>query len=148
MVVKGNHDRAIEGGGGYFNEASRAALRWARETLTEEQKTFLASRPLVEREGAVCYVHASAAKPERWVYIDSSAAAKRCADAAKACYTFCGHLHDQVLYFENAQGRMSEFRPFPAWQSRCAATVTGSQSSARSGNRVIEIQRRLIPCSI
>ena len=112
-VIKGNHDRAIEGGGGYFNEASRAALRWASETLTREQKSFLASLPLVERAGDVCYVHASATKPERWDYIDSSAAAKRCADAANACYTFCGHVHDQVLYFENAQGRMSEFRPFP-----------------------------------
>ena len=113
MVIKGNHDKAIEGGGGYFNEASRAALRWARETLTREQKSFLASLPLIEREGAICYVHASAAAPGRWDYIDSPAAAKRCADAANACYTFCGHVHDQVLYFESAQGRMSEFRPFP-----------------------------------
>jgi diadenosine tetraphosphatase ApaH/serine/threonine PP2A family protein phosphatase len=113
MVIKGNHDTAVEAGGGYFNDASRAALRWARDTLTQEQKGFLASLPLVEREGAVCYVHASAAKPERWDYIDSSAAAKRCADASDACYTFCGHVHDQVLYFENVQGRMNEFRPFP-----------------------------------
>jgi diadenosine tetraphosphatase ApaH/serine/threonine PP2A family protein phosphatase len=113
VAIKGNHDKAVEGGGGYFNEASRAALQWARETLTGEQKGFLASLPLVVRQGAVCYVHASAAKPERWDYIDSPAAAKRCADAATACYTFCGHVHDQVLYFESAQGRMSEFRPFP-----------------------------------
>jgi len=113
VVLMGNHDQAIETGGGYFNEAARAALQWHAETLTAEQKDFIATLPLIVRQEAVCFVHASAAAPERWDYIDSPAAAKRCADAADACYTFCGHVHDQVLYFENAQGRMSEFRPFP-----------------------------------
>src|ERR1700675_3361531 len=60
IVLKGNHDEAINKGGGYFNEASRAALQWARETLTQEQKRFLDSLPLIERQGTVCYVHASA----------------------------------------------------------------------------------------
>jgi diadenosine tetraphosphatase ApaH/serine/threonine PP2A family protein phosphatase len=113
LVLKGNHDEAIDKSGGYFNAASQAALQWARETLTHEQKRFLAELPLIERQGAVCYAHASAAAPERWDYIDSPAAAKRCADASDACYTFCGHVHDQVLYFESGQSRMSEFRPFP-----------------------------------
>jgi diadenosine tetraphosphatase ApaH/serine/threonine PP2A family protein phosphatase len=113
VVLKGNHDQAIESGGGYFNDAARAALEWARETLTHEQKAFLAALPLVARDESICFVHASAASPERWDYIDSPAAAKRCADAADACYTFCGHVHDQVLYFDNARGRMSEFRPSP-----------------------------------
>jgi len=113
VVLKGNHDEAIAKRGGYFNDAARAALQWARETLTEEQKDFLVSLPLVVRHETVCFVHASAAAPERWDYIDSPAAAKRCADAADTCYTFCGHVHDQVLYFDNARGRMSEFRPFP-----------------------------------
>jgi diadenosine tetraphosphatase ApaH/serine/threonine PP2A family protein phosphatase len=113
IVLKGNHDEAVEKDGGYFNDAARAAIRWARETLTQEQKRFLASLSLIERQGNVCYVHASAASPKRWSYVDSPAAARRCADAANVCYTFCGHIHDQVLYFENAQGRMSEFRPFP-----------------------------------
>jgi diadenosine tetraphosphatase ApaH/serine/threonine PP2A family protein phosphatase len=113
VVLKGNHDEAIQKSGGYFNDASRAALEWARETLTQEQKRFLASLPLILRQETVCFVHASAAAPERWDYIDSPATAKRCADAANTCYTFCGHVHDQVLYFDNAQGRMSEFRPSP-----------------------------------
>jgi hypothetical protein len=45
-------------------------------------------------------VHASAAFPARWDYVDSPTAAKRCTDAARTTYTFCGHLHDQVLFFE------------------------------------------------
>src|ERR1700674_2855061 len=67
--LKGNHDEAIEKGGGYFNGASRAALQWARETLTQQQKDFLASLPLVVRHETICFVHASAAAPKRWNYI-------------------------------------------------------------------------------
>jgi diadenosine tetraphosphatase ApaH/serine/threonine PP2A family protein phosphatase len=113
LVLKGNHDEAIDKSAGYFNDASQAALQWARDSLSSEQKRFLIALPLLAREGTVCYVHASAAAPERWDYIDSPAAAKRCTNATDACYTFCGHVHDQVLYFETAQGRMSEFRPYP-----------------------------------
>ena len=139
IVVKGNHDDAIEKKGGYFNEPSRAALEWARETLTPGQKRFLESLPLVRREGEVCYVHASAATPERWIYIDSPAAAKRCADATDARYTFCGHVHDQVLYFENGQGGMSEFRPYPgtaipARSHRRWVAIVGSVGQPRDRN--------------
>ena len=139
VVLKGNHDEAIEGGGGYFNDAARAALQWARETLTEEQKAFLAALPLVVRDETVCFVHASAAAPERWNYIDSPAAAKRCADAADARYTFCGHVHDQVLYFENTRGRMSEFRPFPGTEipvrsHRRWVVIVGSVGQPRDRN--------------
>jgi predicted phosphodiesterase len=139
VVLKGNHDEAIEGRGGYFNDAARAALQWAGETLTLEQKDFLASLPLVVRHETVCFAHASAAAPERWDYIDSPAAAKRCANAAEACYTFCGHVHDQVLYFENARGRMSEFRPFPGTEipvrdHRRWVVIVGSVGQPRDRN--------------
>jgi diadenosine tetraphosphatase ApaH/serine/threonine PP2A family protein phosphatase len=110
-VVKGNHDQAVEKKGGYFNDAARASLDWARATLGDRQKRFLAALPLVLHEPDVCYVHASAAFPERWDYVDSPSAARRCADAAQAAYTFCGHVHDQALYFEGADGRMKVFRP-------------------------------------
>ena len=113
VVILGNHDAAVEVEETYFNHAARAAIDWARDTLTPEQKAFVRGLPLIVREGPVCYVHATALNPERWDYIDSPGAAQRCANAANTSYTFCGHVHDQVLYFENSRGRMSEFRPFP-----------------------------------
>jgi diadenosine tetraphosphatase ApaH/serine/threonine PP2A family protein phosphatase len=113
LTLKGNHDEAIAKSSSYFNEAAQAALELARKRLGSGHKRFLAALPLVWRDGGVCYVHASAANPERWNYIDSPSAAKRCLDAAQATYTFCGHVHDQLLYFENPHGRMSEFRPSP-----------------------------------
>ena len=147
VVLKGNHDEAVEESGGYFNDASRAAIEWARETLSEEQRRFLAKLPLVVREGEACYVHASAASPERWDYVDSPSAAKRCADAAQVAYTFCGHVHDQVLYFEAARGRMMEFRPSRARRSRCEVIDAGSPSLVRWDNRATAIRRRPMRCS-
>ena len=113
VVLKGNHDEAIEKRESYFNDAAQAALDLARKLLSAEQKRFLAQLPLIAREDAICYAHASAAAPEKWPYIDSPDAALRCVDAALAPYAFCGHIHDQVLFFEVSGGRMSEFRPVP-----------------------------------
>jgi diadenosine tetraphosphatase ApaH/serine/threonine PP2A family protein phosphatase len=113
IAIKGNHDAAIERRSSYFNEQAQAALDWARHTLTDEQKRFLAALPLHVERSPSYFVHASAATPERWDYIDSPGAALRCAQAAGQTYTFCGHVHDQLLYFETIAGRMSEFRPVP-----------------------------------
>ena len=113
IALKGNHDEAVEKKESYFNDAAQAALDLARSVLSVEQKRFLADLPLMAKEDAMCLVHASAASPAKWTYIDSPGAAKRCADAAQASHTFCGHMHDQVLYFESSGGRMNEFHPLP-----------------------------------
>jgi diadenosine tetraphosphatase ApaH/serine/threonine PP2A family protein phosphatase len=139
IVLRGNHDQAVEKAAGYFNDAARASLAWARETLHPGQKRFLAELPLVLRNGEICYVHASAAFPERWDYVDSPAAAKRCADAAEVTYTFCGHVHDQVLFFEGASGRMKVFRPvagtpIPVRGHRRWVAIVGSVGQPRDRN--------------
>ena len=113
IAVKGNHDEAIERSNGYYNEAALAALDWARSTLSPQQRDFLAALPLIHCDDSACYVHASPAYPERWDYVDSPAAAKRGAAATEATHTFCGHVHDQMLYFESSTGRMSPFTPVP-----------------------------------
>jgi len=113
IAVKGNHDAAIEKRHGYFQEEARAALDLAHRTLTDEQKRFLGELPLRVDRGPSCFVHATAAMPERWVYVDSPGTALDCARASDRNYTFCGHVHDQALYFETIAGRMSDFRPVP-----------------------------------
>ena len=139
IVLRGNHDQAISKAAGYFNDAARASLAWARETLAPAQQQFLAELPLVHRDGEICYVHASAANPERWDYVDSPAAAKRCADAAQTSYTFCGHVHDQVLFFEAANARMRAFRPvagrpIPIRGHRRWVALVGSVGQPRDRN--------------
>jgi diadenosine tetraphosphatase ApaH/serine/threonine PP2A family protein phosphatase len=139
IVIKGNHDEAIAKDVSYFNHASWAAIEWARATLGEENKRFLDALPLVHRDAEICYVHASAASPERWDYIDSASTARRCADAAQATYTFCGHVHDQLLYFDAAGGRMNVFRPvagtpIPMQGSRRWVAIVGSVGQPRDHN--------------
>jgi len=139
IAIKGNHDEAIEGRVTYFNDQARAALDWARKTLPSDQRRFLADLPLRVDRAPMCFVHATADAPERWDYVDSPRAAQKCADAAKAAYTFCGHLHDQILYFESAEGRMSAFVPtvdtaIPVRDTRRWVAVVGSVGQPRDRN--------------
>jgi diadenosine tetraphosphatase ApaH/serine/threonine PP2A family protein phosphatase len=113
IAVKGNHDEALEKRAGYMNDAAKDSIEWTRKALSVECKTFLSSLPLVLREDAMCFVHASAASPARWDYVDAPSAARRSAEAAQATYTFSGHVHEQMLYFETSQGRWSAFQPTP-----------------------------------
>ena len=113
VAVRGNHDDAVANPASYLEDSAKEAIDWARQTMTGEQKKFLADLPLIVREDSVCFVHASAVDPARWIYVSSPAAALDCANAAGRTYTFCGHLHEQRLYFEGREGIMSEFLPIP-----------------------------------
>lgn len=139
LALKGNHDEAVAKSSSYFNESAQAAIELARTQLGAGHKHFLAGLPLLQREGSQCYVHASASRPERWSYVDSPSAAKRCVDAAQTTYTFCGHVHDQLLYFENQHGRMCEFRPtpgtpIPVHSRRRWLAIVGSVGQPRDRN--------------
>jgi len=113
VVVKGNHDDAMEHPAGYFNHEAQASLDWAHKTLTAGQRAFLRGLPLVVREPPLCAVHASADRPERWEYVDSAHSAERSAGSATTPFTFCGHVHLQRLYFETGAGKMRAFQPNP-----------------------------------
>jgi diadenosine tetraphosphatase ApaH/serine/threonine PP2A family protein phosphatase len=150
VALKGNHDEAVEKGGGYFNEAALAAIDLARTTLDAGQRRFLDELPLIVRDGDLCFVHASAASPGKWDYVDSASAALRCADAAQTRYVFCGHVHDQALYFETAERKMREFRPvsgvaIPVRRGR--RWVALAHARLGSGDRAVEILRTLSPVS-
>lgn len=139
VVVKGNHDDAVCRPSGYLNEAAAAAIRWTSAALTPAQREFLAALPLSICEGDVCFVHASAAQPERWDYVDSPAAARRSAQAAGVPYTFSGHVHDPMLYVSGADGRMVAFDPRPGLAIPLAPhrrwlAIAGSVGQPRDGN--------------
>lgn len=113
VVVKGNHDEAVDKTPRYMNDSLRAVIDWTRTALSPEAKAFLSTLPLQTRDEDRLFVHASAALPQRWDYIDSPGAAERCIQAANATYTFAGHVHDQELYFETGPGKATLFRPVP-----------------------------------
>lgn len=139
IAVKGNHDEAVDGSSVYLNDAARSAIEWTRGVLTAEQKRFLSVLPVCVREDRMCFVHGSAAMPERWDYVDGPGAAKRSVEAADLPYTFCGHVHDQTLYFEAARGNMGAFHPtsgtpIPIGHHRRWLAIVGSVGQPRDSN--------------
>ena len=140
LVVKGNHDEAVEQRAArYLNDAARDAIDWARETLTREAKDFLARLSPCVRDGEVCLVHASAAGPERWEYVDSASSALRSMQAAAVTYTFSGHVHDQVLFAQVSADKATRYRPIPGSAVPVAGHrkwlgLVGSVGQPRDGN--------------
>lgn len=113
IAVRGNHDEAIYSDSIYMNDSAMAAIRYARQVLTAAQTMFLRNLPMLVREGTCCFVHASAASPEKYPYIDSPSAAQHCAEVSETPHTFCGHMHEQRLYFGTPRAKMTLFRPTP-----------------------------------
>ena len=138
IVLKGNHDAAIARNGG-MSDGAQDAIAWTRAALGEQAKTWLGTLPLCVRDGELCFVHASAARPERWEYVDTPDAARRSAAAAGVPWTFCGHVHRQTLFFETSPGKMTEFAPVPGTavpvhKNRRWVAVVGSVGQPRERN--------------
>jgi diadenosine tetraphosphatase ApaH/serine/threonine PP2A family protein phosphatase len=139
IALRGNHDEAVYKPDLYMNEMARSAIDYAKQVLTPAQTLFLRELPLIVREDARCYVHASAASPEKYPYLDSPAAAQRCAESSGAMHTFCGHVHEQRLYFAASGSRMTQFRPtpgiaIPTPAHRSWVALVGSVGQPRDGN--------------
>jgi diadenosine tetraphosphatase ApaH/serine/threonine PP2A family protein phosphatase len=140
VVVRGNHDTAVfEGASEYMDPRARAAIDWTRGRLSAEHRAFLEGLPLTTRRGSAFFVHASAAAPERWTYVSDPLAAENSLLAAEATWVFCGHVHEQVLYFTGASGRPLPFRPVPGTSipvpgHRRWLAVVGSAGQPRDGN--------------
>lgn len=139
IAVKGNHDEAIDDARHYMNEMAREAIDWQRERLTPESRAFLASLPMCVRREGVCYVHASAAAPGNWDYVDSPSEARRSMESAEEAHTFSGHVHVQELFHLSSGGRAGVFRPVPGTpvpvgRHRRWLALVGSVGQPRDGN--------------
>ena len=140
VVVLGNHDAAVIGRRtDPMTPHAQAAIVWTRSQLGDRQRAFLTGLPLTVRQGNTLFVHASAVAPERWHYVTSAVQAEHSMRAAKASYVFCGHVHEQVLYFVGASGRPMPFRPIsgtpiPLGQHRRWLAIVGSAGQPRDRN--------------
>lgn len=139
VVVLGNHDAAALGREANLNPHAQAAIAWTRGQLGTSQRAFLQALPLAVKEDDMLFVHASAAAPEQWVYITSPAQADASIRAGGASYVFCGHVHEQQLYFRGADGRPALFQPIPdipipATRQRQWLAIVGSTGQPRDLN--------------
>jgi diadenosine tetraphosphatase ApaH/serine/threonine PP2A family protein phosphatase len=155
VVVKGNHDAAaVDEEMGYLNHSAAEAIAWTRTRLDAGQAEFIRGLPLCVREEEACFVHASAARPEQWDYVDSPQAAQKSANAAARPFTFSGHVHDQRLFVADAHERMVPFSPragadVPLRPHRKCVILVGSVGQPRDGNpaaayAMVDFQRQLV----
>jgi len=139
VVVQGNHDAWVAKYSGAMSEGAQDTLLWTRKVLGAEDVGWLGSLPLCVRQEQRCYVHASAASPARWEYVDDARSAKNSAQAAGVAWTFSGHVHRQVLYFGAWSGTMTAFAPVPGNAVPTAPTrrwvaIVGSVGQPRERN--------------
>jgi len=114
VVVLGNHDAAALGRDvAGMNAQAMSAIVWTRKRLARRHVDFLEALPLSVREDDRLFVHASAAAPERWTYVTGRRQAAQSLEATDASIIFCGHVHEQKLYYTVATGFPMPFRPIP-----------------------------------
>lgn len=140
IAVMGNHDAAVLGRlSDYMNEEAAAAVEWTRTQLREGHRAFLESLPLTLRDEDRFFVHASAAAPEKWIYVVDALRAAYSIEAGAATYLFCGHVHEPTLYYIAAAGRPRPFTPvpgtpIPVGRHRRWLAIVGSAGQPRDGN--------------
>lgn len=139
MVVKGNHDAAIESGAQDMNAVARAAIDWTRPRLTPEARAWLRALPVTQAEGDALYTHASAHCPEDWIYVTSEREANFGFRSTEAALVFCGHVHIPALYSADLAGRVQAHpvKPgvaVPLLTSRRWMAVAGAVGQPRDGS--------------
>lgn len=139
-AVLGNHDAAVlRGPRKSMNEDARRAIEWTRARLDARHLEFLAGLPLSVEEDDRLYVHANAWAPGEWAYITGTIEAERSLRATHCRYTFCGHMHEPMLYYRPEQGRARAFKPVPGIAIPLGTrhhwlAIPGSAGQPRDGN--------------
>jgi diadenosine tetraphosphatase ApaH/serine/threonine PP2A family protein phosphatase len=91
------------------------------------------------KRGERLFVHASAADPERWLYVLSALDAARSLRAVSAREVFSGHTHTPALYHLAANGAVAAFQPVPGTPIKLSSlrrwlVIPGSVGQPRDGN--------------
>ena len=139
IVVLGNHDAAVIGRRTTLNRNAQTAIAWTQGQLGDGQRAFLANLPLTVRQDDILFVHASADVPEEWTYVTGAIEAERSMQAAAAGFVFCGHVHEQMLYYLGVDGHPMPFRPvagtpIPTARHRRWLAIVGSAGQPRDAN--------------
>jgi len=140
-VVKGNHDDAAVNPQPNSQRADHIGGTWSHAHLSGEHRAFLADLPLLARHDKLLLVHASAVDPARWTYVTGpreAAESMAAAQSQQATHVFCGHVHEQRLFYIGAAGRTMAFEPtsgvaLPVPAHRQWLATVGSAGQPRDG---------------
>jgi diadenosine tetraphosphatase ApaH/serine/threonine PP2A family protein phosphatase len=140
IAVRGNHDASVADPAreGLHDEAQQVA-DWTRSRLDADDLAFLRELPLTHEDAGVLYVHANAYAPARWDYLVGRVEVGRSLAATEATMTFCGHVHEPMLWTMSPTGKLGEFSPvadtaIPVPGHRRWLAVVGSAGQPRDGD--------------
>jgi diadenosine tetraphosphatase ApaH/serine/threonine PP2A family protein phosphatase len=143
VVVRGNHDAAALQPPAAQQTAQDVSAAWTHARLGPGHQAFLARLPLTATLGDTLFVHASAHLPQQWEYVDRAVLAERSLHAAARDWgtrrVFCGHVHEQQLYYRGRDGHLHGFAPVagvavPLATHREWLAVVGSTGQPRDGD--------------
>ncbi len=140
IVLRGNHDEAAAGSGlTQLNEDARRSIDWTRSVLSEAQLDFLRHLPLTAVDGACLFAHANGWDPPNFEYILGPMQAARNMQVVRSRISFCGHMHEPMLYHMGLTQRVEIFSPVPGSPIPLSAArrwlaLPGSIGQPRDGN--------------
>lgn len=141
-ALLGNHDSVVCGREPSIamNQDARHAMLWTRAQLQAAHQHWLTDLPLrIDHEG-MCWVHASAHMPEKWIYVQYPQQAELCLREAGSTWVFAGHMHPPRIFYSARNGRYYAFRPheghsLPLSDSRRWMCIIGATGQPRDGTR-------------
>jgi diadenosine tetraphosphatase ApaH/serine/threonine PP2A family protein phosphatase len=106
-VVLGNHDEAaLDPAGPHdFNPIAQKAIEWTAAQLTDENLSFLSSRPMVAKKENILLVHSSPHSPEAWDYIINEEEAAEAIQYFEEMICFIGHTHVPGIFSAGGKSR-------------------------------------------
>jgi diadenosine tetraphosphatase ApaH/serine/threonine PP2A family protein phosphatase len=140
IALRGNHDEAAGGANDVrLNDDARRSIEWTRAQLSDHQQSFLRGLPLTTEDGSCLYAHANGWDPKNFEYIFGAAQAARNMQVVRARITFCGHMHEPMLYHMGLTQRVEVFAPVPGTAIPLSAArrwlaIPGSVGQPRDGN--------------
>jgi diadenosine tetraphosphatase ApaH/serine/threonine PP2A family protein phosphatase len=142
IAIGGNHDQMAVNPPTTAERQGQLSAAWTHAQLDAAQRDFLAALPLTHVEEQRMLVHASADAPERWRYADEPAVAEaslRAVAERGIRHLFVGHVHQQLLFFRGADGRVARFMPtagvaVPVPPHRQWLATVGSVGQPRDGD--------------
>ena len=133
VVVVGNHDLAAVGHPVLYElyDVAREAAEWTAPQLTEENKAWIRSLPLVARQEEATLVHGSLFEPEVFHYIHEPSEIEQNFSLMETQLCFIGHSHFPWIIEE---GTPTAVREITYHQEKRYLVNVGSVGQPRDGD--------------
>jgi diadenosine tetraphosphatase ApaH/serine/threonine PP2A family protein phosphatase len=87
-----------------FNPMASDAIKWTRDQLNEDEKTWLRSLKYVRTVESFTMVHATLDLPEKWAYVFDKLAASASFNYQHTAVCFNGHTHVPIAFVRGPSG--------------------------------------------